>query len=476
MSRLLPLLAVLGGAAALASAQGALNVNLITHIPGTPCATGGLWAIGNDYVLVGRRSRGWSIIDVRNPAAPITQDIFPPTYPRSDIRSYGCGEIKSDGRYIYVSNEDFYQGNQGGVFIYDTVPNPMSPTLINNFQPSELLSGCHNLWIDGNWMYCVSDGTSLVEVYDITNRLAPVHRSSLGNGISGVWAHDVIVLGNRAYCSFLTGGFAIYDVTNPAAPVQLGHATYPRPFTHNAWPTNDRRFLYTTDENSVNGVGGFVRIWDISNLPTITQVGSWQATNTASIVHNVHVVDDLLYVAYYKEGVHVLSLKPNPAAPVEVAWYDTFLNNQPPCFSSSYAGNWGVYPLNPNTLVASDMDNGVYLLNLRPITNTLQATPNPVSAGQTLGLNLTYTNVSAGILDGAGAIVATSLAGIPIFEVLALQASQMNPAAQGNVPWSMLVPPGLPPGLQVEFTGISGIVGPTASVLCQKTVVPVTLQ
>jgi choice-of-anchor B domain-containing protein len=471
------LAAALLGAAALAPCQSSLNINLITHIPGVACATGGIWAIGQTHVLVGRRSRGWSIVDVRDPQNPIVQDVFPPSYPRSDIRSYGCGEVKYDGRYIYVTNEDFYQGNQGGVFIYDAQPNPMAPVLVNNYQPFELNGGVHNIWVSGNYMYCVSDRTSLIEVYDVTNKTAPVRVSSLGNGIANVWAHDVIVLDNRAYCSLLTGGFAIYDVANPAAPVLLANVTYSNPFTHNCWPTPDRRFLYTTDENIVGGQGGGVRIWDIQNLSNVTQVGSYHTGATSSIVHNVHVVDDLLYVAFYKEGVRVLSLQPNPAAPVEVAHYDTFPAGVTPCFSSpNYAGNWGVYPLNPNTLIASDLDRGLFLLNLRPITNTFTATPNPVSGGQVLNLSLNYTNASPGVLDGFGAIVATRIATIPLFEVLALDGATLNPSQTRNLPLALPVPPGLPPGLVVEFTGISGLFGTEHFVFCQRSPVPVTVQ
>lgn len=466
-------------ASAAALAQSATNMSLVQHLaPPMPCATAGLWAMGTEYVLVGRRAQGFSVIDIRNRANPVVSNVYPPTYPRTDVRSYGIGEVKFDGRYIFTTNEDFYQGNQGGVFVYDTVPNPMQPTLVLNFQPQELQAGCHNLWIDGNWMYCVSDGTSKVEVYDITNRLAPVRVSTLGNGISGVWAHDCIVLDRRAYCSFLTGGFAIYDVTNPAQPVLLASKTYTSPFTHNAWPSADRAYLYTTDENIVGGVGGAVRIWDIRNLPTITQVGTYKAGATSSIVHNVHVVDDLLYVSYYKEGVRVCSLRPDPTNPVEIASYDTFPATQTPCFpNSNYAGCWGVYPLIPDVLVASDMDNGVFLLNFRPVPHTLTTTsPNPIGAGQQLNLTLTWQNATMAPLDAAAALVVTKIGAIDFFSPLLLVAGTLAPAAQQTAPWSIPVPPGLPPGLVVEFTSWSGTVGARSVTLGQKLQLPITLQ
>lgn len=456
------------------AAQGSQNMTLLAHIPGVPCATGGLWAIGNDYVLVGQRSQGFSVIDIRNPSAPVVSQITPPTYPRG-VSSYGVGEVKFDGRYIFATNEDFYFGNTGGVFLYDTVPDPMNPTLVLNFQPPELQGGVHNIWVEGNHMYCVSDGTSMIEVYDITNRLAPVHVSTLGQGIPSVWAHDVIVKDNRAYCSLLTAGFAIYDVTNPASPVLLGRRTYSNDFTHNAWPTDDRNYLYTTDENIVAGVGGFVRIWDISNPANIVQVNTWRAGATSSIVHNVHVYGDLLFVSYYKEGVRVLSLLPDPTNPVEIAHYDTFPASQTPCFPNpNYAGCWGVYPFNHNLVVASDLDNGVFLLRLDAVTHTFTATPNPVSGGQTLNLSLTYTNGTAGVVDCFGALIATKVATIPVFSPLLLDLRRLNPGQNRNVALPIPVPPGLPPGLSIDFTAWSGTVN--GFTLDQVTTIPVVAQ
>jgi hypothetical protein len=363
------------------------------------------------------------------------------------------------------------------VFIYDTVPNPMSPTLVLDFRPSELQGGCHNLWVDGNHLYCVSDGTSVIEVYDITNRAAPVHVSSLGAGIPSVWAHDVIVIGTRAYCSLLSAGFAIYDVSNPAAPVLLGRRTYSNPFTHNAWPTRDGRYLYTTDENIVSGVGGAVRIWDLQNLANIVQVGTLKIGAQASIVHNVHVVDDLLLVSYYKEGVRVCSIQPDPTHPVEIAHYDTFPAGQTPCFpNSNYAGCWGVHQVNQDVIAVSDLDNGLFVLRLHPLTQTLGAVPNPVPGGQNLSITLNYTNASAGVLDGAGLLLATRIGTIPISTPLALDAGNMLAGASRSAAFAVLVPPGLPSGLVLEVTGITGLLGPGSLILCNRSTLPITMQ
>ncbi len=460
-------------AAALA-AQGAQNLSLVAHVPGMPCATSDIHHIGGDYVLLARRSQGFAVVDVRNPQSPVVNHITPPGYPRG-VSSYGVGDIKFDGRYIYATSEDFYFGNTGGVFIYDTVPDPMNPTLVNDYRPTELQGGVHNVWVDGNHMYCVSDGTYLIEVYDITNRLAPVRVSTLGTTVPSAWAHDVMTRNGRAYCSFLHGGFAIYDVTNPAAPVLLGRKTYANPFTHNAWPSADGRYLYTTDENSVQGVGGYVRIWDLQNMANIVQVGQYKAGAVDSIVHNVYVFGDLLYVAYYKEGLRICSLLPDPTNPVEIAHYDTFPGTQTPCFPApAYAGCWGVKMLPSGLIAASDLDNGLFLLRPDLVTHTFGATPNPVAGGQTLHLSLGWGSNANGMLDGFGAIVVTGFQGIPLFSPLLIDGLRF--AAPGSVSRAVpiAVPPGLPSGLTVDFTAWSG----TASAfhLNQATLVRVTLQ
>jgi hypothetical protein len=458
-------------AASQLQAQGSSNMTLFANVAGTPCATGDVWGHGRNHVLLAQRSRGFAVVDVRDPGNPVVQHIHPPTYPRADIRSYGVGDIKSDGRYIYASNEDFYQGNPGGLFIYDAFPDPMNPTLVANFSPNELRNGVHNLWVEQDTLYAVSDTTGLIEVYDIIVRASPVRIATLGTGISGAQAHDVMVKNGLAYCSFLTRGFAIYDVTTPAA-----QQNWTNSFCHTAWPTQDGNHLYTTDENSPGGVGGAVRIWDISNYGSITQVGTYKVGDPASIVHNAMVVDDLLFVTYYKEGVRVCSIK-NPAAPVEIAHYDTFPASQTPCFvDSRFAGCWGVWPHNQDVMAVSDLDNGLFLLNLQPVTQTLSHTGNPLAAGQPANVTLTYTNQSTAVLDIGAALIATRLGPIPIYSVVGVDFAPLPPGTTRQLLFQQVVPQGLPPGLAIEFTGQSGLLGPNHLILSNLDVAPLVLQ
>ena len=80
------------------------------------------------------------------------------------------------------------------------------------------------------------------------------------------------------------------------------------------------------------------------------------------LAHNVHVKDDLVYISHYSVGIKIIDIY-NPSDPIEVAAYDTYIQGN----GSGYVGCWGAYPFTDNNMVfASDMQNGLYILNFEP--------------------------------------------------------------------------------------------------------------
>jgi hypothetical protein len=170
--------------------------------------------------------------------------------------------------------------------------------------------------------------------------------------------HDMVVVDGVLYSSFLGGGFTVHDVVDPRFPLALASHDYARAFTHNAWPSADGRHLFTTDEINPDG---HMRVWDLGaaggGSGPIRQVGRYAAPEPA-VIHNVHTLGNLVYVAYYTAGLRIVDVS-EPRLPVEVAYADTS-----PLVGAGFAGAWGVFPYTGLSHVyVSDMQTGTWVVD-----------------------------------------------------------------------------------------------------------------
>jgi hypothetical protein len=111
------------------------------------------------------------------------------------------------------------------------------------------------------------------------------------------------------------------------------------------------------DENH----GYDVKMLDVSDYSNISVLATFNSgVDPNSMAHNGIIKDDLLYLAYYHDGLRVFDIN-NPSNPVQVNYYDTYLPNN----HNSYKGAWGVYPyLNSGNILVSDMQTGLYVFEL----------------------------------------------------------------------------------------------------------------
>ena len=78
-----------------------------------------------------------------------------------------------------------------------------------------------------------------------------------------------------------------------------------------------------------------------------------------NLAHNVHVKNDQLIISHYTTGVKIVDIY-DPTRPVEIAAYDTYINND----NSGFYGCWGAYPFTDNNYIyASDMQYGLFVLD-----------------------------------------------------------------------------------------------------------------
>jgi hypothetical protein len=188
--------------------------------------------------------------------------------------------------------------------------------------------------------------------------------------------HDMVVVDRRLYSSFLDGGFTVHDVADPRVPLLVASHDYPDALTHNAWPSADGRFLFTTDEISPNG---HMRVWDLGGagggVGPVRQVGRF-LSSVPAVIHNVHTLGDLVYIAYYTAGLRIVDVS-EPRLPVEVAYADTS-----PLSSQNFQGAWGVFPYTGRSYsYVSDRQTGLWIVDF---TGQIAPAPTGLTAQATL--------------------------------------------------------------------------------------------
>ena len=340
-----------------AFAQPNLNLELLSQ---TEVGEAGndIWGFvddnGIEYAVMGTQT-ATRIFSLEDNANPILRSVIPGA---SSI----WRDIKHYDNYLYVTTD---QGTDG-LLIVDMTNAPdliehkfWTPTLDAGSGPGTLGS-CHNLYVDAvdGWCYlagCSSIGVGGVLILDIhTDPLNPIHVGSTNE----FYSHDVVQLGNFIYSSEIGNGhFSVYDVTDKANPERTILQSTTSNYTHNAWPSDDGAFLFTTDERP----NAYVDSYDISDPSDVQLLDFFQPLETAGndvIPHNTHYDEGYLVTSWYTDGVVIVDAN-KPDNLIKVGAYDTFLGPD-----GGFSGCWGVYPYLPSgTIIASDINSGLYVFS-----------------------------------------------------------------------------------------------------------------
>lgn len=340
------------------SAQSSLNVTLADQLttPGQTLANicGYTAPNGNEYALLGA-DQGMIIVDVTNPTN-VTQIVQIP------MVSSLWKEIKVYQNYAYVTTE----GSGGALQIVDLSAIPATSAASYNYHTytgdgaiNGQLSTVHALHIDTTTGYCHLFGSNLFNggVIFLDLNTDPYNPTYAGKYDANGYVHDGYVDNDTLYAGHIYAGyFAIVDCSNKANPVVLGTQTTPTAFTHNTWLSDDRNFLFTTDENS----NSFLAAYDVSDPSNITEVDRTQSwnPNSNSIVHNTHILNNWAVTSWYKDGFVITDVT-RPHNMVNVGWYDTYAGS-----GNGFEGDWGVFPYFPSgTIVVSNIDEGLFVFS-----------------------------------------------------------------------------------------------------------------
>ncbi|MDX1480957.1 MAG: choice-of-anchor B family protein, partial [Woeseiaceae bacterium] len=154
----------------------------------------------------------------------------------------------------------------------------------------------------------------------------------------------------------------IADVTIKSSPVSLSTLVYPDlAFVHQAWLTEDHRFLFVGDELDERNFGTPTRtiVLDVSDLDNPAYVYTYEAATT-NIDHNLYVLGNRIYEANYTTGLRIIEFTdPGAQDLMEVAFFDTY----PADDGVSFDGAWSVYPFFASgNLIVNDDTNGLFVL------------------------------------------------------------------------------------------------------------------
>jgi hypothetical protein len=322
-------------------------------------------------------SKGFSIIDVRDPKKPravnyipapantwnihlqVHDDLLLVIHAKdmfaaaefADERAYYSGAL---GKTVGTAEAKRKRDWSAGLAVYD-ISAPENPRRIG-FMPVEG-GGIHRIWYTGGRWASVSvllDGFTdyIFMTVDMSDPTQPrevgrwwIAGMNLAAGETPSWAptrryglHHAIIHGDTAYAAWRDAGMVVLDVADRAKPQLIVHKNWSPPFgggTHNCLPLPDREFLIVLDEAVLDHQeDGLKLIWvfdnrarenpvSISTFPTPTET-DYRAKGGHFGPHNIHenrpgsfVSSRLVFATYQNAGIRAFDIS-NPFAPREV--------------------------------------------------------------------------------------------------------------------------------------------------------------
>ena len=308
-----------------------------------------------EYALMGLANIV-AVVEVTDPSNPVIISEIPHS------NSLWC-DVKTYQTYAYAVNESgggIDVINLGGV---DLGSVSFSTTTNGGVNTS------HNIAINEDTGYAYLCGSNLsggrLAAYSLANPASPALVGSVSS-LEGAYCHDAqIVLYTTlpyvgreiAFCANGGTGLDIYDVTDKGNMFRMSRTTYPNlNYCHQCWLSDDRTYLYVNDET--DGVNETV-IFNVSDLNNPVLVGTYNS-GVAATDHNLYLHEGLIYEAEYHAGVRVFDAA-DPENPVQVAWFDTYPEND----GAGFDGAWSVYPYFPSgNIIVSDIDRGMFTVRI----------------------------------------------------------------------------------------------------------------
>lgn len=327
------------------NAQDKLNIELHSSYKTDEERYSGSWyyidELGNEYGLVGGKD-GTSIVELVGIDETEGKAFIPG--PSSNWR-----EITVLGDYAYVTTEG--GADTVGMHVIDLSPLPTgTPYLLTEykttFQKGHIIQ--RDIYSEDPYVYVIgTSATQGVHILDVSNPAAPLE---VGLYQPGYYIHDAHINGDLMFCAaFSEAQFDVVDISDKTNPVLINTIEDPGTNTHSSWLTEDKKYLFSADESD-----GFVgRIFNVEDLEDVFEVAQYTA-NIESLVHNPYIRGDYAYISHNTEGLRIVDIA-DPTCPVEVGYYDTFEGP-----SGGFSGLWSACPFMPSgKILGGDRTEGL---------------------------------------------------------------------------------------------------------------------